>query len=82
MEEAQVTESPRLIVKLLPLRILGDGDEDVGGGLLQELEQGEVPGLAPQILLDSVQRRLTVTPERHNNSIRKEAVNPHLNKTG
>lgn len=56
LEEAQVAEPPGLIVKLLPLGILGDRDKDVGGGLLQELEKGKIPGLTPQILLDSVQR--------------------------
>ena len=81
LEETKVAEPPGLIVKLLPLGILGDRDEDVGGGLLQELEQGEVSGLSPQILLDSVQRRLTVAPEGHNNTIRKEAVNPDLDIT-
>ena len=70
LEEAEVTESSGLIVELFPLGILSDRDEDVGGCLLEQLEEGEVPGLAPEILLDPVEGILAEAAEGDNHAIR------------
>ena len=48
LEEPEIAESPRLIVELLPLGILGDADKDVGGGILEQVEEGVVLGFSPQ----------------------------------
>ena len=87
LEESEIAQSSRLIVKLFSFCILqtksvirwanavdfwccwnsnlSNWNENIWGSLLQELEQGIVASLPPQILLNPVQGRLPAPADIH-----------------
>ena len=87
LEESEIAQSSRLIVKLFSFCILqskcvimwtnaidfwccwnphlSNWNENIWGSLLQELEQGIVASLPPQILLNPVQGRLPAPTDIH-----------------
>lgn len=74
LEEPEITQSPCLIIKLLPLCFLRDTDKDVGALLLQQMVKGVLPGLLEEIMLDCDQRGLPEALQCKNHAIWQEAV--------
>lgn len=74
LEEPKIAQPPCLIVKLLPLCLLGDTDKDVGALLLQQMVKRVLPGLFEKLMLDCDQCGLPEALQRENHAIWQKAV--------
>lgn len=80
LEEPKITQPPGLVVELLPLRLLGDADEDVGAFFLEQMVKRVLPGFLEELVLDGDERGFPEALQRQNHAVGQKAV--HHNAGG
>ena len=78
LKQTEITQSPRLVIKLLSSSILRDSDEDIRRRIRQTVKQRIFLGFFPQIGLYTFQCRITLALQTHKDARRKKEVDIYL----